>query len=522
MHHVRTNIALGLLLLATYALAQHPNVLVSNSFSPNEPSICINPKNTQELVAGANLNNVYYSHDGGETWTQAPVSCPWGIWGDPVIGVDTTGHFFYLHLSNPPSGSWIDRIIAQKSTDGGMTWNDGSYMGLNGGKEQDKHWIAVDRQTNALYVTWTQFDNYGSASPADSSVILFSKSLDAGATWSPAQRINLLGGDCVDEDDTAEGAVPCIGPNGEVFVAWSNRSKLWFDRSTDGGATWLQNDIFISDQPGGWDYAIPGIYRANGLPVTACDLSNGPHHGTVYVNWSDQRNGLNDTDVWLAKSTDGGNTWSAPVRVNDDPAGKQQFFTWMTIDQTNGWLWFVFYDRRNYPDENTDVFMAVSTDGGETFKNFKVSESPFVPVSDFFFGDYTNLAAHNGVVRPIWARLHNGDLSIWSALVQPDSVISGTNEWTESPLTEMGNPYPNPASSETGISFKLRKRSLVSLTISDMQGRELARPIDNEWRDYGIYLEKIDLSGLGLPAGSYHLLLQVDGQVLKKKLVRAY
>ncbi len=502
------------------AVAQHQNVFISNEGSPNEPSICINPKNTQELVAGANLNNVYYSHDGGSTWSQPNVNCPWGIWGDPVIGVDTTGAFFYLHLSNPSTGNWIDRIIAQKSTDGGVTWNEGSFMGLNGTKAQDKHWIAVDPNTNTLYVTWTQFDDYGSTNPNDSSIILFSKSLDAGATWSPAQRINLLGGDCIDEDDTAEGAVPTVGPNGEVYVAWSNRSKIWFDRSTDGGATWLQNDIFVGDQPGGWDYGIPGIYRANGLPVTTCDLSGGPNHGTIYINWTDQRNGADDTDVWLAKSTDGGNTWSQAVRVNDDPAGKQQFFTWMAVDQATGWLWFVFYDRRSYSDTKTDVYMAVSTDGGETFKNFKVSESPFVPESSFFFGDYTNVTAHNGVVRPIWARLHNAELSIWTALVQPDSVISGTNETVGNPFFELDDPYPNPAAAETGISFKLHRRSLVSLTVTDMQGREVAKPIDNEWREYGIYLEKLNLHDMRIPQGAYLLQLWVDGKALKKKLVR--
>jgi len=500
-------------------IAQHTNVLVNDENSPNEPSICINPKNTQELVAGANLNNVYYSHDGGATWTKTPVSCPWGIWGDPVIGVDTAGAFFYLHLSNPASGNWIDRIIAQKSTDGGETWSDGSFMGLNGTKAQDKHWIAVDRQTNALYVTWTQFDQYGTSNPNDSSIILFSKSLDSGENWSPAQRINLLAGDCVDSDDTAEGAVPCVGPNGEVYVAWSNRNKIWFDRSTDGGNTWLNNDIFVADQPGGWDYSIPGIYRANGLPVTTCDLSGGPNHGTIYVNWSDQRNGEDDTDIWLAKSTDGGNTWSSPVRVNDDPAGKQQFFTWMTVDQATGWLWFVFYDRRSYQNETTDVYMAVSTDGGETFKNFRVSESPFFPNSDFFFGDYTNVTAHNGVVRPIWARLHDAELSIWTALVEPDSVISSSHE-ASAPSFDLGNPYPNPASVQTGISFKLHKRSLVNLILSDMDGKEIARPIDNEWRDYGIYLEKINLAAMNIPQGAYLLQLWVDGQVMKKKLVR--
>ncbi|MCB9290192.1 MAG: glycosyl hydrolase [Lewinellaceae bacterium] len=503
------------------SLAQHPNVLISAENAPNEPAICINPKNTQEMVAGANLNNVYYSHDGGVSWTKTPVSCPWGIWGDPVIGVDTSGAFYYLHLSNPPSGNWIDRIIAQKSTDGGVTWSAGSYMGLNGAKAQDKHWIAVDRQTNALYVTWTQFDNYGSTSPADSSVILFSRSTDAGETWSPALRISQLAGDCIDDDNTTEGAVPCIGPNGEIYTAWSNRDKLWFDRSTDKGENWLAEDIFVADQPGGWAYDIAGIYRANGLPVTACDLSGGPHHGAIYVNWSDQRNGAGDTDIWLAKSNDGGNTWSEPRRVNDDGPGKQQFFTWMTVDQVTGWLWFTFYDRRHYPDNRTDVYMALSQDGGETFTNFKVSESPFSPTDSYFFGDYTNVAAHNNVVRPIWTRLEGNNLSIWTALIQT-GLINSTPKEPERRSLLLEDPFPNPFSKEVGISFKLHRRSLVRLSVMDLQGREMARPIDDEWWDYGKYLERIDMQGFGLPPGVYFLLLSVDGEVEMRKVVREY
>ncbi|MEZ5146518.1 MAG: sialidase family protein [Bacteroidales bacterium] len=67
------------------------------------------------------------------------------------------------------------------------------------------------------------------------------------------------------------------------------------------------------------------INRCNGLPITVCDLSGGPNNGTIYINWSDQSNGEDDTDVWVVKSTDGGDTWSEPMRVNDDPPGKQQF-----------------------------------------------------------------------------------------------------------------------------------------------------------------------------------------------------
>lgn len=522
MKHSIYPLLLGVLAIGAYlnkGLAQHPNVLVGADFSPNEPAICINPNNTQELVAAANLNNLYYSHDGGASWTRTPVTCPWGIWGDPVIGVDTSGAFYYLHLSNPPSGNWIDRIIAQKSTDGGVSWSGGSYTGLNGAKAQDKHWIAVDRQTNAIYVTWTQFDNYGSASPADSSLILFSKSMDAGESWSNPIRISQQAGNCLDDDDTAEGAVPCVGPNGEIYVAWANQDKLWFDRSLDGGETWLDEDTFIAEQAGGWNHYIPGIYRANGLPVTACDLSNGPYHGAVYVNWADQRNGEGDTDIWLAKSTDGGITWSEARRVNDDAPGKQQFFTWMAVDQVTGWLWFVFYDRRNYPDNRTDVYMAVSADGGETFTNFQVSESPFLPSENYFFGDYTNITAHDNVVRPIWTRLVANNLSAWTALVEPD-LISATRPEPALFSFSMEDPYPNPFSTETGISFKLHRSALVRLSVVSLQGQELARPIDNEWRGYGKYLEKIDMAQYGLKPGVYLLLLSVDGAVQTRKIVQ--
>ena len=321
--------------------AQHTNVMISNSSYPEEPTIYIDPNNTNRIIAGSNINNLFYSNDGGYSWNVKKLySSAYGVAGDPMVIVDEHGHYYYFHLSNPSNGNWLDRIVCQKSTDGGVTWSQGCYMGLNG-KDQDKPWVDVDRNNGNLYATWTQFDVYGDSNLQHRSNIMFSKSTDSGESWSEALRINEVDGNCIDSDETVEGAVPSVGPNGEIYVCWAGPLGLVFDRSLDQGETWLENDIFVSDLPGGWDFEIPGISRCNGFPITVCDRSGGPNHGTIYINWSDQRNGTDDTDVWLVKSTDGGDTWTERIRVNDDPPGRHQFFTWMTLDQFTGHLHFV-------------------------------------------------------------------------------------------------------------------------------------------------------------------------------------
>jgi hypothetical protein len=510
-----------LIICNVVASAQHQNILISTTSSPNEPSIIINPKNTNQLYGGANLASYYYSTDAGYTWAEGTLtSLQNGVFGDPVLLCDTSGAFYYFHLANPPAGSWIDRIVCQKTGSPGGEWNDGSYMGLNGTKAQDKHWAAVDWKNNNIYVTWTQFDQYGTPDPAYFSNIMFSRSADGGITWSPAIQINEVSGDCVDDDNTTEGAVPCVGPDGQIYVSWAGPAGIVFDRSLDQGNTWLDEDIFVSDFPGGWAYDIPGIYRANGLPVTGCDISGGPYNGTIYINWTDQRNGNDDTDVWLSKSTDGGNTWSQPIRVNNDPPGKQQFFTWMAVDQTNGYLYFVFYDRRNYDNTTTDVYMALSTDGGETFKNFMVSESPFLPSPNIFFGDYTNLTAYNNVIRPIWARCHDDQMSIWTAIVDP-TVVGIEEEVKDGIPVSMEQSFPNPFTESTWISFKLHQAAPVFLAVYDQLGHQVEVLVDNDLLQPGKYAYQFNSAGHGLSPGIYQFSLVSDNIVLKQKIILA-
>ncbi|MEO6133253.1 MAG: T9SS type A sorting domain-containing protein [Saprospiraceae bacterium] len=505
------------LLLSQQIAAQ--NILISSEDFPNEPSIMIDPKHPNVLIGGSNLNNYYISIDTGFTWTKHDLNSSYGVWGDPTISVDTTGDFYFFHLSNPQNGNWIDRIVCQKTEDDGQSWSDGTYTGLNGTKAQDKQWCAIDRTNNNIYLTWTQFDKYGTSDPMDSSIILFSKSLDAGNTWSEPKRINKVAGDCLDSDNTVEGAVPAVGPNGEIYVAWAGPDGITFNKSTDQGQSWLPQEIFVSDIPGGWDYAISGLIRCNGLPITACDLSNGPNRGTIYINWSDQRNGTLNTDIFLSKSTDGGSTWSSPLRVNDDMFNHQQFLTWMSIDQATGFLYFVFYDRRTYDDDSTDVFLAVSVDGGTTFINRKISESPFVPTAQVFFGDYNNIIADHGIIRPIWTRLNNGNLSIWTDITTLNDIITSTNETKPVHSNLDFEYYPNPSADITYISFKLHEKSLVSLSIFDDAGKIVHNIINSKLMGYGKYVEKINLNDLNLSDGSYILKLEVNHQIKVSRLI---
>ena len=162
--------------------------LASTMVGPCEPSICINPTKPTQIVAGSVLNNLYVSNDGGVTWTKDKLSSSWGVYGDPVIRANYKGDFFYAHLSNPDgapyaSESFLDRIVIQKSEDGGKTWNDGSYTLPRSPKDQDKQWLAIDPRDNTVYITWTEFDLYDSPKPEDKSRILFSKSTDDGESW---------------------------------------------------------------------------------------------------------------------------------------------------------------------------------------------------------------------------------------------------------------------------------------------------------------------------------------------------
>jgi photosystem II stability/assembly factor-like uncharacterized protein len=512
-------------LLAGRAVAEPmwPNVQVSapGTQDPEEVAIAINPTDPQNVFAASNIAWIYRSIDGGQTWTTDELTSSHGVWGDPVVLFDRSGNLYHSHLSYPRqvSGDWLDRIVIQKSTDNGVTFNDGSWIGLAPPKDQDKEWMAVDTTAGVhdgnLYIAWTEFDRYGSTVLTDSTRILFSRSTDGASTWMPPVRVSDEGGNCIDEDETVEGAVPAVGPNGEIYMAWAGHDQIWFDASYDGGLSWGA-DTVIATQPGGWAIDVPGIYRCNGMPVTLCDTTS-PRAGNIYVVFSDQREGLDDTDIWFLRSSDGGQTWTSPANPVPENGAHHQFFPWATIDPVTGYLYLVYYDRRNTTGEFTDVYMSMSADGGDSWSEYQISESSFIPESHIFFGDYTNIAALDGRVYPIWMRMDGGELSIWTALVeiQPSAA-------PETPVTRLvlRQNRPNPFNPVTSIDFVLPEAVKASLKVYDLAGTHIVTLIDRPLAAGPHFAQWDGRDGRGqrVSSGVYLYELQAGDQSVTRKM----
>jgi hypothetical protein len=160
--------------------------------------------------------------------------------------------------------------------------------------------------------------------------------------------------------------------------------------------------------------------------------------------------------------------------------------------------------------------MAVSKDGGETFENFIISESPFIPNPNVFFGDYTGISAHNNIVRPIWTRLDEFNLSVWTAIM--DDYFTGIKKEKAIPFA-IEEVYPNPFSESTAFSFKLRAPVMISLVVYNQFGQKVSDLIENKMLQPGKYIEHFDPGKLNLPSGVYYFSLSGNGINKHRKIV---
>lgn len=392
----------------------------------SELSIDIHPLNPSILFASANATNwpfstiygtgVYWSTTAGINWSGFN-SPPFGTnYGDPSSAIGTNGYFYegYITLAGG--------MGVATSTNNGANWTTSVASSMT---SDDKNHLMVDKQVgslyeNRLYNTWTDFN--GGANDGD---IVFKYSTNFGSTWSALT--NLSGS--LSPGSHAQGCNVQTGPNGEVYVtfaiydAWpGGEDAIGFAKSTDGGATWIKSRIYNAVNFGIRGDLKPTSIRVSSFPSMSVDRSGGANNGNIYIVWP-QINVApagTDPDIVVIRSTNNGTTWSSPIRVNNDALnnGKDQYYPWCTVDQSNGQLHVVFYDNRNTTADSSGVFMATSTDGGLTFDNFQVSDANFKPkpisgLASGYQGDYIGIAAADGNAYPFWADDRTGNYQAW-------------------------------------------------------------------------------------------------------------
>jgi hypothetical protein len=263
---------------------------------------------------------------------------------NPKIAVDSKGDI-YIVWEDLRSAATIDIYFA-KSTDGGNTFSTNKRIDddvSNAGQIVPS--IAVDDIDN-IYIVWEDFRNLMSD-------IYFSNSIDGGNTFSPNKMVN----DFSDFDIRSWPSVAASG-NGNIYVTWSDERNgnldIYFSSSSDGGNT-FSSDKKVSDDLIGTDKWVPSV---------AVDDAGG-----LFIAWIDYRNG--DLDVYMANSTDGGSTFSADKKVNDDTGSAYQDLVSIKADDV-GNIYFIWLDYRNGEE---DIYFTKSIDGGNSFSpNLRVND----------------------------------------------------------------------------------------------------------------------------------------------------
>jgi hypothetical protein len=465
MTHLLRRSAIGIvsLFLLDSARGQLTNVQISadsvSRYGADEVSITINPRNPLQIAAGSNERWVYASADGGITWSSQMLHTDFGSGSDPSLLFDAEGDLFYASLA------WA--IGVSRSTDGGVTFDTGATVGIGPGF-QDKETLTLDRRSgsgDAIAIGWTRFATLSRPKNADSSHIFCSVSRERGLVWSSPVRVDDRGGDCIDSSNTTEGAVPAFGPNGELYIVWSARDTIFFDRSTDGGAT-FGRDQPIAVQPGGWWIREKRVFRANGFPVLQCDQTS-KFKGNLYVAFGDTRRGV--PDAYVMRSTDGGQTWSDPQNLTVADTA-HHLFPALTVDPITGHVFLVYYSLDVAKNYAADVYLARSTDGGITFETEKITESSFTPGA--FLGDYISVAAYDRHIAVAWTR----SSSIWGAIMVDTAGLARSVD-PYSDQTTSTIVIPNPASGEVHIPIG-PNAGLQDVQVYDALGRAFALPAE--------------------------------------------
>jgi hypothetical protein len=435
-----------------------------------EPWIGVNPTNSANIVGiyqqdrysngGAKGTTATVSTNGGTSWTQVAVPndtrCTGGSFqrsSDPWLSFGPDGVLHAMSLvTDPDIGAEFgaNGMTYNRSTDGGFTWEPAIRLITDpaGRFLNDKNSMTADPNDPGLvYAVWDKLQvSEGSVINPENVIglgfkgpIYFTRTTNGGDSWEPARKIYETGankqtlGNQIVVEPAAEG-----GSLFDFFADITNSSnrrggigpvKISFIRSDDHGVTWTSPqriddmipmslvreddpiDVEAVPCPDPSDQGACPIRAGDLIPEVAVDDSD----GDLYAVWMDARfdGGLflvDHDNVAFSQSTNGGATWSAPIKVNRTPTTEpnydQQAFTPSVDVDDNGTVTVTYYDLRNNRASTAALdadYFAVSCESATescaspasweeeriTRTSFDIRRAPFA--RGYFLGDYMGL-----------------------------------------------------------------------------------------------------------------------------------
>lgn len=456
--------------------------------SPLNENVLFSSCNTLTFIPFFVSEGIYVSEDAGVSWqgndscTGNPISFHGG---DPGIAIDKDGRFIITRLGRSP----FVGLYSHYSTNNGQTWSSQKVISTEDLERAAVTTDAIPTSTNygRTYATWVKF--------APPFPIMVSYTDDGAESWSIPLQIN-------SPINRSAGGDIAIGPDGKLYTCWAGVTEsspfkevyVGFASSSNGGTNWevTENAFNVNGITGLLENK--GNIRVNGLPGIVVDTSGGERNGWMYIvtGQKDLAPAGTDPDIILHRSSDGGQTWSSAIRVNQDDLnnGKTQYFPTAHIDKY-GAINIIFYDDRNTTNDSSGVFLARSTDGGDNWKEYEISDHNFKPtpiggLGQGYQGDNIDITSTNTKLLPVWMDNSTGNYQIWTTFVEfsflDDIEEDEINQYTY----ELKQNFPNPFKTSTTIAYHILEYTFVSLKIMDAFGTEIANLV-NEYQPPGYH-----------------------------------